>query len=54
MVLEMDEKTYRLVSKLLSEITVVVGQLVEFDGAVTAGGIVELDGSGGGLALMGA
>ena len=54
MVLEMDETTYRLVSKLLSELTVVVGQLVKLDGTVVAGGIMEVDGTGRGLALVGA
>ena len=52
MILEMDEETYRLVSKPLSELTV-VGQLVKLDGAVMAVGIMELDGPGGGLALDG-
>jgi hypothetical protein len=52
-ILEMDEETYRLVSKLLSQLTVVVGQLVKLDGAMTADGIMELDSPGGGLALVG-
>lgn len=44
--------TYRLVPEFLGELAVVLGELVELDGGVAAGGILEGDGANAGLALV--